>query len=251
LPGGFAGFQAPAYLRLADALRACDMHEPGLLEGIVEDALQSAHHIQDYHFCARVTARCNALKRWHLLALTGRQLAETIYRLAASPSDGEFAADHLIHEPYQYREKDDPDLLPITNAQQAETLDQLVSVFQRPAVEFRRLNPQYGLLQMLDDKTSIKVPDPGFAPLLAVHLGARVLADDLLENERGALLRAPVPVAASNPTVLDTVLSYLLIANQPDDAELLEEIASETGPVVFADVTPSTAQIGPDAATPA
>jgi hypothetical protein len=47
------------------------------------------------------------------------------------------------------------------------------------------------------------------------------------------------------------VLSYLLIASQPDDAELLEEVAREAGPVVFADVAPSTAQIGPDAATPA
>lgn len=251
LPGGFAGFQAPAYLRLADALRACRMNVPGLVERVTEDALQSAHHIQDYHFCARVTARCNALQRWHQAVLTGQELADTIRRVAASPTDREFAADHLVHEPYRYRDDNDPDRLPIASARQAETLEQLVEVFQRPAVEFRRLNPQYGLTEMLGDKAPIQVPDPGFAPLLAVHLAARVLAEDSLEDERGALLRALVPVAANNPTALDTVLSYLLIDNQPDDPELLEDIVREAGPVVFGDVAPSTAQIGPDAATPA
>jgi hypothetical protein len=94
------------------------------------------------------------------------------------------------------------------------------------------------------------VPDPGFPPLLAVHLAARALTDHSLDEERGALLRSLVPVAANNPIALDTLLSYLLIANQPDDPELLEDIVREAGPVVFGDVSPSTAQIGPDTATP-
>jgi hypothetical protein len=54
----------------------------------------------------------------------------------------------------------------------------------------------------------VLVPDPGFAPLLAIHFAARALADDSLDEERGALFRALVPVAASNPTALDTLLSY-------------------------------------------
>ena len=251
LPGGFAGFQAPAYLRLADALRACGMNAPSLVEGTVEEALRSAHHIQDYHFCARVTARCNALKRWHQCALSGLELAQAIRRLAASPPDREFAADHLVHEPYKYRDKNDPDILSIAEARGAETLEQLVEVFQRPAVEFRRLNPQIGLTQTLDDRTRVLVPDPGFAPLLAVHFAARALADNSLDDERGALLRALVPVAAINPTALDTLLSYVLIANEPHDPKLLEDIVREAGPVVFGDVAPSTAQIGPDPVTPA
>ena len=105
LPGGFAGFQTPAYLRLADALCACNNPVSGLIEEIVETALQTAHHIQDYHFCARLTACCNALERWHFVALTGPQLADTITRLAASPNAGEFAADHFIHETYHYRDQ--------------------------------------------------------------------------------------------------------------------------------------------------
>jgi hypothetical protein len=251
LPGGFAGFQAPAYLRLADGLRACGMNVPGLSEEIIERALRSAHHIQDYHFCARVTARCNALKRWHQGELSGQELARAILRLAASPADGDFSVDHLVHEPYEYRDEDDPGILPIADARRAETLEQLVEVFQRPAVEFRRLNPQYGLTQTLDDKTRVRVPDPGFAPLLAIHFAARALADGSLDEERGALFRALVPIAASNPTALDTLLSYLLIANQPDESKLLEEIVREAGPVVFGDVMRPMAQIGPDAAIPA
>ncbi|MDD5266650.1 MAG: hypothetical protein PHO08_05925 [Methylococcales bacterium] len=250
LPGGFAGFQAPAFLRLADALRACGINRPGLLEAVLEDALRSAHHIQDYHFCARVTARCNALKRWHQNALTGQELANTIRRLAALSGDAEFAADHLVHEPYQYREENDPDTLSIAEARGAENLEQLAEVFQRPAVEFRRLNPQYGLTQALDENTPIRVPDPGLAPLLAVHFAARALADDSLEEEHGELFRALVPFATRDPTALDSLLSYLLIASDPDDPEVLEDIVREAGPVVFSDVTHSTAQIGPDAATP-
>lgn len=250
LPSGFAGFQAPAYLRLADALLACSMNIPGLREGIIEEALQSAHHIQDYHFCARMTARCNALKRWHALTLKGQELAQAINRLAAVPANAEFAADHFVHDVYQYRDDNSPGVLPVAVARQAETLEQLVEVFQRPAVEFRRLNPQFGLTQSLRDKELVRVPDPGFVPLLAVHFAARVLSDESLDGNRGALIRALVPVAAINPTALDTILSYLLIANPPDDPELLEDITKETGPVVLNDIAPSEAQIGPDAATP-
>jgi hypothetical protein len=251
LPGGFAGFQAPASLRLADALRACGIDRPGLREAVVEDALRSAHHIQDYQFCARVTARCNALSRWHQTALTGPELSSAIRRLAASPGDAQFAADHLICEPYEYREENDPDILPIASARDADTLNQLVEVFQRPAVEFVRLNPQFGLSQKLDKNTMVRVPDPGFAPLLAVHFAARALADESLEEERGELFRALVPVATVNPTALDSLLSYLLIATDPDDPELLEDIVREAGPVAFGDVAPSNAQIGPDPVTPA
>jgi hypothetical protein len=166
------------------------------------------------------------------------------------PGDAEFAADHVVHEEYRFRDKGDPDVLPIEDAQRAETLEQLVEVFQRPAVEFRRLNPQYGLTQTLEGKALVRVPDPGFAPLLAVHLGARTFVEAALDDQRGALVRTLVPVAVSNPTALDTLLSYLLIAAQPDDLELLEDISKEAGSVVFSDVAAPSAQIGPDGTTP-
>jgi hypothetical protein len=250
LPGGFAGYQAPAKLRLCDAVRACRIERPGLIDTTLRDALRSAHNIQDYHFCARITARCNSLVRWHQLELSGSNLADTLRRFVQSPADAEFAADHLIHEPYQFR-GNNPDKLSIDEARRAETLEQLVEVFQRPALEFKRLNPEYGLTEKIPDRTLIRVPDPGFAPLLAVHFAARALADDSIQDDCAGLIRQLVPVAVSNPTALDSVLSYLLIAAQPEDGELMEELVAEAGPVEFADVAVPAVQIGPDAAIPA
>lgn len=249
LPGGFAGYQAPAQLRLADALIACNVDRTNLLEDTLSLALRSAHHIQDYHFCARITARCNALIRWHQLSLHGQDLADTIRRLAASPTDAEFATDHNIQEAYQHRDDNDPDTLPIDMARQAEAVEQLVEVFQFSAVGFLRFNPEFRLTEKLGVGTLVRVPDPGFAPLLAIHLSARALSDDTIEEERITLIRSLVPVAAHNPTALDTVLSYLLVAAELDDEELLEEVVRETGPVIFTEVPPSASQTGPDAAT--
>lgn len=251
LPDGFAGFQAPARLRLADALRAGRIGTEAERDAVIEDALRSAHHVQDYHFCASVTARGNALKRWHHTSMQGPDLSATIRRLIRSPASAEFAADFRVAEAFVYRDDNDPDLLSVREARDARTLEQLGAVFQRPAVEFRRLNPQFGLDQKLADQTPIRVPDPGLPPLLAVHLAARVLADDALEDERVALLRGLVPVAVPDPTALDTVLGYLVVVSTPDDPKLAEEILRECGPVAFQEVTPSSTQIGPDAVTPA
>jgi len=248
VPGGFAGYQAPAKLRLADAMRACRLDTPGTLDYALNDAVCSAHHIQDYHFCARVTARSNALVRWHARDLRGDDLTQVVMQLAETPNDAAFAADHAVHEGYGCR-GNDPDTLPIDAARNAGTLEQLAEVFQRPAVEFRRLNPEMGLSDVLADRTPIRVPDPGFAPLLAVHLAARVMADDGLDDRRTALLRSLVPIAAINTTALDTVLSYLLIAAEPDE-DVLEDIADEVGEVRFSDVAAPNAQIGPDAVNP-
>ncbi len=250
LPDGFAGFQAPARLRMADALRVCRMELSGVLDHTLDLALRSAHHIQDYHFCARVTARCNAMTRWHRRALDGPDLAAVIGRLSRSPNDVEFAADHVIGEAYANR-PDTPDMLPVARARDAATLEQLGDVFQRSAVELRRLNPQFGVSEVLSEGTLVHVPDPGFGPLLAVHLAARALADDAIADERVALLRSLAPVAAINPTALDTVLSYLVVAADLQDSGLLEEIAEEAGLVIVSDIAPPAAQIGPDAVMPA
>lgn len=245
LPGGFAGFQAPADMRLADALCACGIDGAGEVKRALDAALRSSHHVQDYHFCARLTARCNALRRWHAMALAGEDLAAAVGRLAGAPHDAEFAADHVIGEAYQFRGSG-PDTLSIEPARAAKTLEDLSEVFQRPAVEFRRLNPEHPLDQALAAGTPIRVPDPGFPPLLAVHLGAWVLADLASEGGRSALLRSLVPVAAASPTALDTMLSYLLIAADPEDVDLIVDIAREAGDVKFADVPVPEAQIGPD-----
>lgn len=243
MPYGFAGFQAPANLRVTDALLVCG--HAASIGYALEDSFRAAHNVQDYHFCARITARCNALEQWHLKSLNGTDLVGVIERFVASPSDPEFAALHLIHEPYQYR-NDGPETLSADEARQAKTLDQLVEVFQRPAVEFRRLNPEFGLADELAGGTPVLIPDPGLAPLLAIHFAAAVLAGQNLAGERASLIQSLVPNALANPTALDTVLSYLLIAVAPDNVQILEEITQEIGPVKALDVAPPTANIGVD-----
>jgi hypothetical protein len=241
MPYGFAGFQAPANLRVTDALLVCG--DTASIGYALKDSLRAAHNVQDYHFCARITARCNALGQWHLKALNGADLVTAIERFVASPSDPEFAAQHLIHEPYQYR-NDGLETLSADEARQAHTLDQLVEVFQRPAVEFRRLNPEFGLTDELAGGTPVLIPDPGLAPLLAIHFAAAVLADQNLAGDRASLIQSLVPNALPNPTALDTVLSYLLIAVAPDNVQILEEITREIGPVEAIDIAPPTANIG-------
>lgn len=241
LPYGFAGFQAPATLRLADALLVCG--QTALIENCLEDSLRAAHNIQDYHFCARITARCKALKRWHDRALNGQELVDTIKRFVATSSAPEFAAEYLVHEPFEYR--NDEGSLSLDNAKQAETLEELVEVFQRPAVEFRRLNPNIGLTDKLPAGEPIVIPDPGLAPLLAIHFAAAVLADDSLAENQASLIQSLVPSAVNNLTAVDTVLSYLLIAANPNDVQVLEEI-KKFGPVAAVDAAPPTGGIGPD-----
>jgi hypothetical protein len=233
LPFGFAGYQAPATLRLADGLRAAGLGAPATVSTVLDAAIAAAHNVQDYHFSARVTARCHALRRWHDLALDATALAANITALAAGAGGPEFAADHAVGEPFAQRREEET-TLSIAAARSAATLEELVEVFQRPAVELRRQNPEYGLAERLAPGTRIRIPDPGLAPLLAVHLAARALAEPALEN-CGALCRSLVPVAAANPTALDTVLAYALISAQLEDVKLLTEVADAAGPVVLSD----------------
>jgi len=249
LPDGFAGFQAPARLREADGLRACRM-DRATIDKTLQAALQDAHHIQDYHFCARITARCNAMMRWHRAALSGSDLAAAIGRLAGAPNDAEFSADFVVGEPYALRSPG-PGLLSIANAQHARSLDNLVEVFQRSTVEFHRLNPGHAVTAMLPEGLAIRVPDPGFPPLLAIHFAARAFADDTLAGERAALIRSLVPVAAVNATALDTMLAYLVIAAELQESDLLDEIAALAGVPVPTDVPAPSGQIGPDSVMPA
>ncbi|HWF87570.1 MAG TPA: hypothetical protein VN659_02010 [Pyrinomonadaceae bacterium] len=241
LPFGFAGFQAPANLRLSEAFLVCG--QTAWVDGAIDQSLRSAHNIQDYHFCARITARCNALKQWHSQSLTGQNLVKAINSFVTSPSDPEFAARHRVHDLYDYRDKND-DSLSVGPARAAATLEQLVDVFQRPAVEFRRLNPDFGLKDILKEGTPVLIPDPGLAPLLAIHFAAATLADASLKGQRASLIQALVPMAVANPTALDTVLSYLLIAVAPNDAKLMTEITKEIGPVEPLDFAPPASDIG-------
>jgi hypothetical protein len=250
---GFAGFRTPAELRLADALRTCRIGDSKLVEARLAIALTGAHQIQDYRFCARVTARCNTLRWWHRLELDTPALDAAIDRLVASPSSVEFATQHAVGEPFEQRAKTS-EQLSLAPATDANTIERLAEVFQRPVIEFLRLNPDLVLTTIIRAGKTVHVPDPGFAPLLALHLAGRVLVGGAGKQARVRQVRRLVPVAAANPAAVDGILCYLLVAMRPSTAAAREILSSLGGLEALGEVAPpegNIRKVSSDAAPPA
>jgi hypothetical protein len=111
---------------------------------------------------------------------------------------------------------------------QAQSLSQLAAVYQRPLSEFVRLNPNlpsdpatplpFGML--------VNVPDPRFVTMLAARVAAEALADPTLTpQQKTAVIWRLVPVAASNPTSLDSVLARLLLSAASDATLVLPALS--------------------------
>lgn len=222
---GFAGFQAPACLALAETVRLCREGDPPppdpRIEWALDQARQAAHNVQDPSFCARTTARVQAMCRhWW----PGFALDERAQRLPEARHGLEFNALHRVGQGYEGRR---PGGLP-SPAQLLDdhSLAALQALYQRPWDDFVRLNEADRPLQAGDE---VAVPDPGLLPLIATRMAAEVLAQAdaaPLSARRQRLLRALVPHALPNPTALDTVLSRLVLAQARRDepvgaAELL------------------------------
>jgi hypothetical protein len=222
LPYGFAGFQAPALLTLAEALRIC-MPNHGALPNVLKAALAASHNIQDATFCARVTACVNAMiGRWW--GASGFEVEAMSRSLSQDASTPEFAGLHWVGEEYAERAPAGGMPLP-DDLRQANTLRALADVYHRPLAEFQRLNHECGWTvdEPLPPGTPVHVPDTGFAALLAARFSAEALVDTALpDHQRVALTQSLVPIAAANPTALDTVLSRLLLAARPTDPAVLE-----------------------------
>ncbi len=222
LPYGFAGFQAPALLTLAEALRICTPNH-GALTDVLKAARAAAHNIQDATFCARMTARVNAMTlRWW--KSPGFDVEVMSRKLSQDTSAPEFAALHWIGEVYSERSPMGGILLP-DDLRQANTLRALAEVYHRPLAEFQRLNREQGWAvdEPLPPATPVNVPDGGFETLLAARLAAEALVETSLpEQRRIALIQSLVPIAAANLTALDTVLSRLLLTARPTDVAVLE-----------------------------
>ncbi len=218
---GFAGFNAPACLALADAI---EVASPGA--GWVAQALAaartSAHAIQDATFCLRTTARVAAMStRWW----GPFDVAGAASRLSQDASGPEFAAIHVIGQAY---DRDPLLTIPLGDAVlNAKTLVQLAEAYQRPFEEFQRLNadPPVEVNQVLAPGTTVNVPDPGFPSLLAARLAARALSSPVLSPaDRQRIVRILVPVAASDATALDAVLARLVLASGSLEPSQLAEL---------------------------
>jgi len=220
---GFAGFQMPACLSLAESYVICVPGVALLSEQALDKARTAAHNVQDPTFCARSTARYNALRDHWWGSLGGDPLAAA-ERLAEDSSAPEFAAVHVIGEDYGGRREGG-----LPRPPNARTLHELSDLYHRPLSDFVRLNFEFGW-QPDDDLPNgahVRVPDRGLAPLLAARFAAEVLVrPGLAMAEQVRQVQALVPVAAANPTALDTVLSRLLLVARPSDPPLLKALVA-------------------------
>jgi hypothetical protein len=224
---GFAGFQMPAYLMLAETIYVCrKTYHPDIHECLVRGR-EAAHNIQDARFCAKATSRMNAmLQLWWKQTFTF-DLVTTVHQLCQNPSSPQFSALHQVGEAYTGRE-DNSNKLPLPDwLKQANTLESIAQIYQKSVVELQRFNADQGWLinTPLPMGTWLNIPDPGFANLLTSRLSAEILVNSgLSDKERVTLIQSLVPLAAANPTVLDTVLARLLLAAHPNDLAMLERL---------------------------
>lgn len=223
LPYGFAGFQTSACLAVAEAVRICQPGNWSDIQAALEASRTAAHNIQDATFCAISTARCNALNRawWKK---EGIDVEAVIPRLVADPEGAEFAALHRVGEKYSHREYSERLDLPET-MRQARTLAEIAEVYKQPLSRLLELNPKLKPNRKLQMGSRVAIPDPGMALLLVGRLSAEVLIREELGPERQlGLLRQLVPLAVKKPTVLDTLLSRLLLLAPVAEADLLGEL---------------------------
>ncbi len=196
-----------------------------LEEKALEVAHTAAHNVQDETFCARSTARYNAMRRgwWNPPAgwAPGVDLVAAGRRLSDDGGGAEFGALHVVGESYEGRRPGG--LRRPEAAHTADSLARLAELYHRALADLLRLNHGSGWQAetSLRDGTEVRIPDRGLAPLLAARFAAAVLVDPALDAvQRIAAIRALVPVAAANPTALDTVLARLLAARPADPARL-------------------------------
>lgn len=103
--------------------------------------------------------------------------------------------------------------------------DWLAKLYRRPLVILKRLIPKYDPHQPLCKGVLVKIPDPGFIPLLTARLAAEVLVAPGLNNfSRTASIKSLVPLTNSDPTTMDTVLARILLAAQPSDTMILDSL---------------------------
>jgi hypothetical protein len=222
IPPGYAGFQAAACLTVAESLALCG--QDARVGAALDEALRAAHNVQDLVFCARSVSRVHALRvHWWPTAKNDEvAIVDVIARFVRDPHAPEFAALHLVGEHYSDR---------VAGLMEACTLKELARAYQWPLADWMRCNPgipvpdaELPKTDPKDPERGVRVPDPRFSALLAAYFASRVLASPALKPaERVSLILKLVPVAVTNRTALDTVLSRLVLA-APVEAKALDEI---------------------------
>ena len=234
---GFAGYQMPACLALAESVRMLHEGDPPPPDARIEAALahaqSAAHNVQDPTFCARSTARMNTLRRhWW----PGFDPAARASQLREGASGAAFTGLHLVGHAYAGR-------LPGSLASPAQRLDDrylgsLQQLYLRPWEDLARLNVDPMAARKPGD--AVAIPDSGLPAVAAARIAAEVLAradGEPLPDHRLRLLRALVPAAIGHPSALDAVLSRVILAQArggatPQQAAALRAALDERPAVV-------------------
>lgn len=229
IPWGYAGFQAPASLRLAEANLLCRPDRTDAVKDALEAARRSAYKVQDAMFCAVTVARVNGtIEHWWRGPIA--DIAAVIERFVQDPMTAEFSPVYQVGDQYVPR-GEGPEIIKIPHAVlAASTLRDIAqTVFGRSAGTFERLNSHIpDPLSPLAPGTEVFVPDPDFVPLLSARFAAEALAQrNVLGADCAGLIRRLVPLVASNATALDTLLARLALAAGPPAAMVdeLEKLA--------------------------
>ena len=223
LPFGFAGFQAPACLTLAESISVARPGDTAVIQQVLDQATAASHNVQDPLLCARVTARVNAMVRRWWPSITGSGAVDPVAvgrRLAGEPESAEFGALHVVGEQYTRRDSGAGSVPLPESMREAETLREIARVYERPLSELQRLNRPsgWGPDDHLDHGIEVVIPDPEFPRLLAARLSALALvAPAHTPKDRVRIIQQLVPIAATNVTALDTTLGRLLLAARPAD----------------------------------
>jgi hypothetical protein len=234
LPYGFAGFQSPACLTLAEAIAIATPHRQSDIDAALESAVEAAHNVQDPVFCARTTSRVNAMRHdWW--GAPGHPLPDLdplaeAERLLVGTDAQRHLPLHVLGEDY-LRRRDSPDSVQLRSEfRQASTAYQLADlVYQQPVTELLRLNRD--VTTRADDFIPpggrVRVPDPEYRPLVAARIAAEILRRvDLPADDRRRSLQRLVPVSAAHTTTLDLVLARLLLLVSPSAPADIERICA-------------------------
>jgi hypothetical protein len=229
IDAGFAGYRAPASLTIAETLFVTGSTWP-TVAGQIEQALRAAHNCQDPVYCARTSARVNAMALWWTAPgdLAGNQdPLDEAQQLAVNAASSRYGAVHIVGEEYTHRTPGKSMIELPDYFRGADNLSSLGEVvYQRPVVEFARLNPGIDVVEPLPPDTNVVVPDSEFAALLAARVAAELSArTDLDVSSRRLALQRLVTVAARNRTALDIVLTRLLLVDPDAATGWLDELA--------------------------
>jgi len=214
LPKGFAGFQAASSLTLAESLRLATPADTQGIDGCITSALGSAHRIQDYPFCFQMTCFVRTMQR-HWPASLPLNVEDLVERFVAAPEHPEFCPVFVVGEQYELRPTDD-NTLPIPGSvRNATTLRDIATVCECSEEELASINDSLPHGSALTPGTEVRFKDSEFTPLLAARLATEVLVSPMDAERRSTVIQKLVPLAASNTTALDTVLSRLLLSALP------------------------------------